>query len=407
MIDPEYRFFADSGGGTNYVNDEIIVMDFDQNRHYSIRGPSSFLRIVDEEREGSDGIEVLKRYMDELDPAIHTLKVDATGALVSTSSDPEEDPQQAIFYPSLLDAPTLQDCLMVTRAKLTELDRIMPGVDLVSYEDDDGSTKKVVFKNTPIVQYRERRWREIVMLHDLPAHPNIVPLDRIVVDDTTSQQILGFTVPYLPAPSLDQDRNQVFRLDWFHQLTSLVDYLNLQLRIVNQDIAPRNLICLEQAPAGSQLRMIDFEYSTAMGLPWHVEDFNDVKGVIFTLYEIITLDNSYRKVHPSEQDPDVVMNLENWPCRRQLDAEVEIFRLHLKKWVKSRQAVTLSPATPPPFPPMPKPRHVTMLDLATGEPAQMSIPQLPLVEAQKYGNQIISWRRPPSSTRLSVSQNPV
>lgn len=288
-------------------------------------------------------------------------------------------------------------------AQLTELDGIMPGVDLVSYEDDDGTTKKVVFKSSPIVQYRERRWKEIVMLHGLPAHPNIVPFDRIVVDDTTSQHIVGFTVPYLPAPSLDKDHTQVFRLDWFHQLTSLVDYLNLELRIANQDVAPRNLICLEQAPAGSQLRMIDFEYATAMGLPWHIEEFNDVKGVIFTLYEIITLDNSHRKVHPSEQDPDVVMNLAHWPCRRQLDAEVETYRLHLMEWVKSRQAVTLYPATPPPpLPEMPKPRPVTFMDYATGEPAQMTIPQLPRVDAQKYGNHVISWQRPASSTRPRI-----
>ncbi|CAD0095883.1 unnamed protein product [Aureobasidium mustum] len=76
MIDPAYRFFADSGGGTNHVNDEVIIMDFDQRRHYSIRGPSSFLRLADEACEGSDAIEVLKRYMNELDPAVQTLNVD-------------------------------------------------------------------------------------------------------------------------------------------------------------------------------------------------------------------------------------------------------------------------------------------------------------------------------------------
>ncbi|KAG9953303.1 hypothetical protein KCU85_g1403, partial [Aureobasidium melanogenum] len=393
MIDPKYRFWVDCSS-TNHVNDDITVMDFDQRRHYRIRGPSSFLRL-DHEREGVDAIEVLKRYMNELDPAVHTINVDATGALVSTSSDPEEDPQAAIFYPSLLDAPGLQNCYMIEMAKLTELDRIMPGVDLVNYEDDDGTTKKVVFKNTPIMQYRHRRWREIIMLHGLPAHPNLVPLDRIVVDDTTSQHILGFTVPYLPAPSLDKDHTQTFRLDWLHELTSLVDYLNLELRIANQDIAPRNLICLEQAPTGSQLKMIDFEYATAMGLPWHVEEFNDVKGVIFTLYEIITLDNSYRKVHLSEQDPDLVMNLEHWPCRREIDAEVDTFRLHLKEWVTSRRALSQSPTTPPPFPEMPKPRPV-MYDLYTKEPVQMDMPQMSRANAQKYGNYIISWQRPPS-----------
>ncbi|KAH0274570.1 hypothetical protein KCU91_g5189, partial [Aureobasidium melanogenum] len=96
MINPKYRFWAD-GGSTNHVDDEVIVMDFDQRRQYSIRGPSSFLRLADEGHEGIDAIEVLKRYMDEIDPAVHTINVDATGALVSTSSDPEQDCQQAFF----------------------------------------------------------------------------------------------------------------------------------------------------------------------------------------------------------------------------------------------------------------------------------------------------------------------
>ncbi|CAD0111009.1 unnamed protein product [Aureobasidium uvarum] len=396
MIDPKYRFWA-GGGATNHINDEFNVMDFDQRRYYSIRGPSSFLRMSDEERDGCDAIEVLKRYMDELDPAVHTLTVDASGNLISTSSDPDDDRQMAIFYPSLLDAPSLQECRMITMAKLTELNRLMPGVDLVSYEDEDGTTREVVFKNTPIVQYKERRWREIVMLHDLPTHPNIVPFDRIVVDDMMSQHILGFTVPYLPAPSLDKDHNQIFRLDWLHQLTSLVDYLNLELQTVNQDIAPRNLICLDQAPEGSQLRTFDFEYATAMGLPWHVEEFNDVKGVIFTLYEIITLDTSYRKVPPSEQDPDAVMKLEYWPQRRKLDSDVEDFRQHLREWVESRQAVTLSPATPTPFPEMPKPRSVRDESIYTGELIYHSVPWMSQMLARKLGNYVISWQRPPSA----------
>ncbi|THW11730.1 hypothetical protein D6C98_02143 [Aureobasidium pullulans] len=398
MIDPDYRFWAD-GGMTDYLDDEVFVMDWDQQRHYTISGPSSFLKIEDEEKDGCAAIDVLRRYMNQLDPGVHTIRVDAEGSLVSTSSNPEEDPEYAIFYPSLHDAPSLQGCPTIEKSKLVELDRFGPGVDLASYKDEDGIVKKVVFKSAPIMQFRGRRWWEINMLYSLPRHPNLVPLDRIVVDNMTSQHILGLTVPYISAHTIHDNRKQIFKLDWLCQLTSVVDFLNLELRVAHQDIAPRNIICLEQASKGHQLQLFDFDRASSIGQLGWAEELNDIKGVIFTLYEIITLDDSYQRLPPSERNLDVVMNLENWPQRRNLDVEVQILRKHLEEWVQCRKnmAPNIQEATSPPrIPEMPKPRPIVDDIDENGTPVYVSLPRTQRHLARKYGNYVISWERPPS-----------
>ncbi|KEQ85356.1 hypothetical protein M438DRAFT_404823 [Aureobasidium pullulans EXF-150] len=403
MIDPDYRFWAD-GGMTDYLDDEVFVMDWDQQRHYTISGPSSFLKIEDQEKDGCAAIDVLRRYMNQLDPGVHTIRVDAEGSLVSTSSNPEEDPEYAVFYPSLHDAPSIQGCPTIEMSKLVELDRFGPGVDLASYKDENGIVKKVVFKSAPIMQFRGRRWWEINMLYSLPRHPNLVPLDRIVVDDMTSQHILGLTVPYISAHTIHDDREQIFKLDWLCQLTSVVDFLNLELRVAHQDIAPRNIICLEQASEGHQLQLFDFDRASSIGQLGWAEELNDIKGVIFTLYEIITLDDSYQRLPPSERNPDVVMNLEYWPQRRNLDVEVPILRKHLEEWVRCRKDMaptTQEAISPSRVPEMPKPRPVVDDIDENGTPVYISLPRTQRQLAKKYGNYVISWERTPSVTNPS------
>ena len=251
------------------------------------------------------------------------------------------------------------------------------------------------------MQFRGRRWWENNMLYSLPRHPNLVPLDRIVVDNMTSQHILGLTVSYISAPTIHDDREQIFKLDWLHQLTSAVDFLNLELRVAHQDIAPRNIICLEQASEGHQLQVFDFDRASSIGQLGWAEELNDIKGVIFALYEIITLDDSYQRLPPLERNPDVVMNLENWPQRRNLDVEVPILRKHLEEWVRCRKdmAPNIQEATSPlRIPEMPKPRPIVDDIDENGMPVYVSLPRTQRHLARKYGNHVISWERTPSVT---------
>ena len=70
-------------------------------------------------------------------------------------------------------------------------------------------------------------WDELNLLKSLPPHPNIVPVDRVVLEDVESR-VIGFTIKYIPGGTLDNSK-QPFRFEWIQQLTQLVDFLNLDL----------------------------------------------------------------------------------------------------------------------------------------------------------------------------------
>jgi hypothetical protein len=69
---------------------------------------------------------------------------------------------------------------------------------------------------------------------------NIVPFDCVVLEDIESR-VIGFTTKYIPGGTLDNSK-LALRLERIQQLTQLVDILNLNLGIMHQDIARRNLL---------------------------------------------------------------------------------------------------------------------------------------------------------------------
>ncbi|KAL5349830.1 hypothetical protein ACLOAV_004864 [Pseudogymnoascus australis] len=68
----------------------------------------------------------------------------------------------------------------------------------------------------------------------------------------------------------------------------MVDYLNLELGIMHQDITPRNLLV---DPEADNLLLFDIDRAARIGQPSYFTERNDVKGVVFTLYEIISRDD--------------------------------------------------------------------------------------------------------------------
>ncbi|KAK3386640.1 hypothetical protein B0H63DRAFT_493371 [Podospora didyma] len=181
------------------------------------------------------------------------------GDIISTYTDAEND----------------QTYCTVRRDELEELERLGPDVDLVAYPPClGGSAKKVrprcrfldylvVFKYYFLWQYAYMSWKEMNLCMHLPRHPNIVPLDRIVMDELEGR-VVGFTNDYL---------------------IKVVDDLNLGYGIAHQDIAPRNPL-----------------------------------GAIFTTYEIITRDNRVRIKHPQVRLDHPVASyqllLQEWQERR-------------------------------------------------------------------------------------------
>lgn len=289
-------------------------------------------------------LEYLRRHIDNLRTDVHAIEVTGDGELVSVSSNPEDDQTICPYYPPLRHL-QLDKVETIPRSELRELDRLGPNVDLVLYQN-----RKAVFKYYLHLQFVDTRWDEMnLWMHLSRKHPSIVPFDRIVVEqlDVLQDHIVGFTTLHIAGGTLDAiDENpgdcRIFKLKWLLQLMSLVDDLNYKYGVQHQDIAPRNLLVDE---ATDNIMLFDFNFSARIGAPARnmgipfFQDRDDVKGVIFTMYEIITRDDHFRSVPHRDQDTSSVLKMENWvkhPDVR-LDEPVAKYRAELDTWVLKRQ----------------------------------------------------------------------
>ena len=176
-------------------------------------------------------------------------------------------------------------------------------------------------------------WNELHIVKSLPPHANLVPFDRVVLEDVESR-VIGFTTRFISGRTLGEDTTTTFCFEWLQQLTSIVDFLNLELGIMHQDIAPRNIF-IDSDTQG--IRLFDFDWA-ARGKKGLMDRRDDVIGVIHTLYEIITGDDEHTKIPHWERDVKEVQNLREWPVQRKLDRDVSTFRNFLDDWVAKRNA---------------------------------------------------------------------
>ncbi|GAB7350081.1 hypothetical protein MBLNU459_g0748t1 [Dothideomycetes sp. NU459] len=253
--------------------------------------------------EGDVGIEFLKRYIDQLAPSVRSITVNDDGLLVSVSSDLKDDVTNALHYPRFCSSQSLQDCSSINFSDLKELHRLGPKVDLVSYVDENCVEKEVIFKYSMIFQFRDQIWSDMHITKGLPKHPNLVPFDRVVIDDVESR-VIGFTTAYIPGGTLADNKSRTFKLAWAKQLTSVVDLLNLDLGIVHQDIAPHNLLV---DPETDNLRLFDFDRAAKVSEPYRFPRQDDIHGAIFAVYEIITHDDYFQDAPYEERDPEAVL----------------------------------------------------------------------------------------------------
>lgn len=184
----------------------------------------------------------------------------------------------------------------------------------------------------------------------LPPHPNIVPFDRLVVEELHGRQVVvGFTSLYIHGCTLHMTSNKpcrrIFKLKWLLQLTKLVDDLNLRFGIEHQDIAPRNLTVDD---ATDNIMLFDFNSSSRIRGPLRngetVYNFeqNYVKGVIFTLYEILTQDYEIRYTPGRgrrKASASRALELKDWikHPEMQLDHPLNDYRAALDKWLKKEK----------------------------------------------------------------------
>lgn len=150
-----------------------------------------------------------------LEEHIDTVAADIKGVVVETSgklrfvNKPCLDMNDSTFYP-LLESYQLPQGTFKTilRSDITELGRLSVHVDLVSYD----GMEKGVFKYHYHPQGFGPAWAQFQILARLPKHPNILPLDRLVLDEQTGKRVLGFTAPFIAGGDLHDNKNRLFKL---------------------------------------------------------------------------------------------------------------------------------------------------------------------------------------------------
>jgi hypothetical protein len=334
MLKPEERFMSEGQCYFGPSEDPTTethcnVWDWDQLRMIKVKGTAKLFP-PDEDVE----VPILERFVEYLSPEVHAVTVNDDGLISQVSTDLEDDDTPFVGYIPFSTIESLIGCRTVQYSKLQELDRLGPGVDLSSYHDESQEVQKVAFKFNPISKPRRMQmaWDELHAYKCLSEHPNIVPFDRVVLDDVKSQ-VIGFTTKYIPGGTLENPKRP-FRFEYLQQLIQLVDFLNLDLGIMHQDIAPRNLLV---DPETEKLLLFDFNW-VAHGQEGLQEGRDDVSGVILTLYEIITGDEQFTLIPHWDRNINVVQDISEWSCQRELDADVSTFRNFLNEWVEKRRA---------------------------------------------------------------------
>lgn len=408
MLDHDDRLFAPSGdidpGGPSIWR----VIDWDQRRLVSV--------VMDEELDSEDpAFEHLLKYIDHLPPDVYSIHVTSDGDLISASADPKDDETKCVFRP-LVESLQIPDGIeTVSRQDLEELDRLGPNVDVVVRPRSTEPSKRVsvqhlkichlhrlilpsqlIFKYYFMHQSYSSVWHEMSLWMRLPKHPNIVPFDSVVVDEIEGR-LVGFTSVFI----LDENKTRCFKLKWLHQLMAVVDELNLKYGVAHQDVAPRNLV-IDQA--SDSLMIFDFNFSARIGRGGYDEARNDVKGVIFTMYEIVTRNDRHRRVRHEEQDVSVIEG-EEWAKHPDvlLDHPVSEFRAVLAAWSEKRRAGTQltknTEATDPlEWPPLPDPPLTEMKWEISGREHKrmMKLYDWGRNELLQKGQAVLNWQRCPS-----------
>ncbi|CAG2006483.1 unnamed protein product [Fusarium graminearum] len=320
MIDEDAKYFCLSGdipvGGPSTWQ----VVDWDRRHVVSVT--------MDGEQDDDDlAIEHYSRLNHQISPETYRIYVSESAEIISTHDDAKDDGIQTI-----------------RRDELQEIDRLGPDADIVEYLPGAGeSARKVdkhleaVFKYYFMWQYAKASWKEMSMWMRLPWHPNIVSFDRFVIDELNGS-VVGFNSIYVPGGNVEDNKSHVFKMKWLHQLIKVVDELNLIYGISHQDIAPRNLLVNEVTDS---IMLFDFNFAARINHPpeegeAYDETRNDIKGVIFTAFEIITQDDSIRSMpHEDQNIDDLGLEWVKHPDVT-LDHPVESYQILLQEWKKRR-----------------------------------------------------------------------
>ncbi|KAK0724994.1 hypothetical protein B0H67DRAFT_454092, partial [Lasiosphaeris hirsuta] len=283
----------------------------------------------------------------ELPPDVVALDFDASGNVVWNSTDPQSQPPIPTgYYPSVVEYHLPPPALpVVTRSQLAVVAHLGLGVDKVVQDGKEATLKYHPFAG--IRGARDRIWSEIQILARLPPHPNLLPIQSLVVEELTGLGVVGFTRPFISELALDQQR--FFKLRWLREILSVVDLVNLEYGISHQNISAPSF-CVN--PDTDSLLLLDFNHSAELSSRFDRPERNDIKAVFLMVYFFITRDpnldyhsDTYLPIQ-DVSDMETASRRENWIKHPhvELDDEVSVFYDELMAWVRRRGNAELQPA---------------------------------------------------------------
>ncbi|KAH7159710.1 hypothetical protein B0J13DRAFT_580925 [Dactylonectria estremocensis] len=308
---------------------------------------------MDEEFETAEpGIEHLRKHVDGLAPDVFEVRVSSQGGFILASTDPEDDN-------------TFSRIQAISSSDLEELNRLGPLVDLVRcLKSPEPSKKRLAYV-----------WHEINLWMWLPQNAHIVRLDRLVVDEIEGRCV-GITTAYIPGGTLEENKNRIFKPKWLHQLTAVIDELNLDPGIAHQDVAPRNHL-IDDTMDSSMI--FDFKFSVRISEVGSSEARSDIITCDVTLRAGWTLHSDVQLEHPVSEFRET---LAQWSERRRRGKYITSY--------KEAPNFIYWPNTPEP------PPSEVVLNYSSGPVTQKKV--LWNVERRRMleqGKTALNWQRPP------------
>jgi hypothetical protein len=153
--------------------------------------------------------------------------------------------------------------------------------------------------------------------------------------------------------------------------------------------------------------LFDFNFSARIGIPGYSEARNDIKGTLFTMYEIITRNDDLRAIRHEDQDVSVIEQ-KDWVKHPDvlLDSPVSEFRRVLDEWCTKRSAgqqITTYKEAPKflDWPPVPDP-PLTEVETGYVGKAVKELKKLyawKRTELEKQGKAVLTWQRSPQRSQ--------
>ncbi|KAK4150439.1 hypothetical protein C8A00DRAFT_36975 [Chaetomidium leptoderma] len=354
-LPPDLRGFGFEGHGIMETTHDVSLYDSDTRRTILVTLPNPRgLTPPDDDPEfwlpTEKAADALTIHLEHVPPDTVAIEVDEMGKLLSFCTDPARDLSSSTDNLDIEEyqLPPLVADRTIRRSELIEVRRLAPNADLVSYAPSLSRPPSNEDRNRYVFKYSTASvvasWGEIQMLARLPPHPNIVLLDRVVLDEMTGSQVVGFTTRYIAGGTLKESRRP-FKLKWLRQLMQTVDDLNFKHGIIHQDIADRNLMV---DPDTDMILLFDFNFAYRVGVSkggskMHERkrgERDDVKGVLVFLYEFITRDPILERYALDLLDEKDYKDPGKWVKHPdvELDDDVAEFYFELMTWVRQRRA---------------------------------------------------------------------